>query len=71
MLCSLGRAAGEEDLEWTEERGLCSAAAVNMAGHQARVGSDVKGCNQMNNEASGGMEFYFPVKDRAFHWVRQ
>ena len=24
----------------------------------------------MNNEASGGMEFYFPVKDRAFHWVR-
>jgi len=24
----------------------------------------------MNNEENGGMEFYFPVKDRAFHWVR-
>ena len=41
-----------------------------MAGHQARVRADVKGCNQMNNEESGGMEFYFLVKDSAFHWVR-
>ncbi len=24
----------------------------------------------MNNEAKGGMEFYFPVRDRVFHWVR-
>ena len=24
----------------------------------------------MNNEESGGMEFYFPVRDRVFHWVR-
>jgi hypothetical protein len=24
----------------------------------------------MNNEDSGGMEFYFPVRDRVFHWVR-
>ena len=24
----------------------------------------------MNNEANGGMEFYFPVRDRVFHWVR-
>ena len=24
----------------------------------------------MNNDHSGGMEFYFPVKDGAFHWVR-
>jgi hypothetical protein len=24
----------------------------------------------MNNEGSGGMEFYFPVRDRVFHWVR-
>ncbi len=31
---------------------------------------DVEGCNLMNNEASGGMEFYFPLKDRGYHWVR-
>ena len=24
----------------------------------------------MNNEENGGMEFYFPARDRAFHWIR-
>jgi|GEM_PF-1661213 len=24
----------------------------------------------MNHEASGGMEFYFPLRDRVYHWVR-
>jgi len=24
----------------------------------------------MNNEENGGMEFYFPARDRPFHWVR-
>ena len=24
----------------------------------------------MKNEESGGMEFYFPLKDRMYHWVR-
>ena len=24
----------------------------------------------MRNEDCGGMEFYFPLKDRVFHWVR-
>ena len=24
----------------------------------------------MNNDDSGGMEFYFPLKDRVYHWVR-
>jgi len=32
--------------------------------------SDVEGCKLMNDEASTGMEFYFPVRDRVFHWVR-
>ena len=24
----------------------------------------------MNNEPSGGMEFYFPLRDKVYHWVR-
>ena len=24
----------------------------------------------MNNEESGRMEFYFPLRDRVYHWVR-
>ena len=70
MIGSLGGSAGEEDLECTEERGLRNAAAVKIAGHEANGTSDVTGCSQMNNEDSGGMEFYFPVRERMFHWVR-
>ena len=70
MMYSLNGSAGEEDLESTAERGLRNAAAVNIAGHEARGTSDVTRCNQMNNEESGGMEFYFPSKDWALHWIR-
>jgi hypothetical protein len=70
MIGSLGRSAGEEDLECTEERGLRNASAVDIARHEASGTSDVTRCSQMNNEDSGGMEFYFPVRDRVFHWVR-
>ena len=70
MIDSLGGSADEEDLECTEERGLRDAAAVNIAGHEAHGTSDVTRCNQMNNEENGGMEFYFPLQDRMYHWVR-
>ena len=50
-----------------EERGPRNATNVDIARHEVRCTSDVTGCNHMNNKASGGMEFYFPVKDRAFH----
>ena len=32
--------------------------------------SDVTRWNQMNNEENGGMEFYFPLQDWMYHWVR-
>ena len=67
---SLGGSAGEEDLESTEKRRLRNAAAVNIAVHEASGTSDVTGCSSMRNEDCGGMEFYFPVRERAFHWVR-
>jgi len=70
MIGSLGGSAGEEDLECTGRLGLRNAAAVKIAGHEASGTSDVTGCSQMNNDDSGGMEFYFPVRDRVFHWVR-
>jgi len=44
--------------------------AVNVTGREANRTLDVTGYSEMNNDHSGGMEFYFPVKDGAFHWVR-
>ena len=32
--------------------------------------SEVTRCSQMNHEESGGMEFYFPARDHAPHWIR-
>ena len=54
----------------TDERGPRNAINLDIARHGARCTSDVTRCNQMDNKASGGMEFHFPVKGRAFHRVR-
>ena len=70
MIGSFGGSAGEENVECTGRHGPRNAATVNIAGHEASGTSDVTGSSQMNNEESSGLEFYFPVKDRAFHWVR-
>ena len=67
MIGSLGGSAREEGLVCREERGPRNATNVDIARHEARCTSDVTRYNHMNNKASGGMEFYFPVKDRAFH----
>jgi len=44
--------------------------AVNVTEREANRTLDVTGCSQMNNEKSGGIDFYFPVKELVFHWVR-
>ena len=70
MIGFLGGFASKKSLESPERRRLRNAAAVNIAGHEARGPSIVTGCRQMSKEEGDGMEFYFPVRDRAFHWVR-
>ena len=61
----------QEDIECRKERGLRNATIVHVAGqHEARGTSDVTRWNQMNNEENGGMEFYFPLQDWMYHWVR-